>query len=316
MTGIVVASHGNLSEGLLNTLSMFMPGEKNLEACVLTPDMGPDAFKAKLVAAADKMADPEQVLLLVDLWGGTPFNVASELLAGHPSWALITGVNLPLLMEAVSDRDDKISAHDLAKQLIVVGRSGIKVKPESIMPKRKAAAAGSNYVSSSNKPLELSLVRVDGRLLHGQVATVWSKAVRPTRIVVVSDGVAHNALRKTMITEAAPPGVKATAIPVQKFIDVCKDPRFNGQRFIALFEKPQDVVRAVESGVKVSSVDVGNMPGGEGKTMIGHDLSMDAADVQAFKSLRDKGIEVYSQKVPNDPKEDIFGLIKKAGEIK
>jgi PTS system mannose-specific IIB component len=316
MTGIVVASHGNLSQGLLNTLSMFMPGEKDLEACVLTPDESPDDFKAKLVAAVGKTADPEQVLLLVDLWGGTPFNVASELLASHPSWALITGVNLPLLMEAVSDRAEAASAQELAKQLIIIGRTGIKAKPDSIMPKRKAASVGSGYVSTSNKPLELGLVRVDGRLLHGQVATVWSKAVRPTRIVVVSDGVAHNALRKTMITEAAPPGIKATAIPVQKFIDVCKDPRFNGQRFIALFEKPQDVVRAVEGGVKVDSVDVGNMPGGEGKTMIGHDLSMDASDVEAFKSLREKGIKVYSQKVPNDPKEDIFSIINKGGDFK
>ena len=62
------------------------------------------------------------------------------------------------------------------------------------------------------------LARVDTRLLHGQVATTWTKSTQPTRIIVVSDAVSQDALRKQMIEQAAPPGVKANVVPVKKML--------------------------------------------------------------------------------------------------
>lgn len=53
--------------------------------------------------------------------------------------------------------------------------------------------------------MDILLARVDSRLLHGQVATAWAKKVKPNRILVVSDSVAEDNLRKTLITQAAPP---------------------------------------------------------------------------------------------------------------
>ena len=62
----------------------------------------------------------------------------------------------------------------------------------------------------------------------------------PNRIIVVSDGVAHDDLRKSMIREAAPPGVKANVVPVSKMIQVAKDTRFGNTKALLLFETPQD----------------------------------------------------------------------------
>ncbi|PWS21480.1 PTS mannose transporter subunit EIIAB, partial [Enterococcus faecium] len=78
--------------------------------------------------------------------------------------------------------------------------------------------------------IEFVLTRVDSRLLHGQVATAWTKATHPTRIIVVSDAVAKDDLRKKLIEQAAPPGVKANVIPVQKMIEISKDPRFGNTK--------------------------------------------------------------------------------------
>ena len=64
--------------------------------------------------------------------------------------------------------------------------------------------------------IKIVLARVDSRLLHGQVATAWTKSVNPSRIIVVSDAVAKDDLRKKLIEQAAPPGVKANVIPVEK----------------------------------------------------------------------------------------------------
>ncbi|MBA5745358.1 PTS sugar transporter subunit IIB, partial [Escherichia coli] len=73
-------------------------------------------------------------------------------------------------------------------------------------------------------------------------------ATHPTRIIVVSDAVAKDDLRKKLIEQAAPPGVKANVIPVQKMIEISKDPRFGNTKALLLFENPQDVLRAIEGG--------------------------------------------------------------------
>jgi len=75
--------------------------------------------------------------------------------------------------------------------------------------------------------MDVRLARIDSRLLHGQVATVWTKTVAPTRILVVSDAVARDELRKVLIVQAAPPEVKANVITVDKMIEIYHDPLFD-----------------------------------------------------------------------------------------
>ena len=91
--------------------------------------------------------------------------------------------------------------------------------------------------------MDIRLARIDDRLIHGQVATVWAKLTNINRILVVSDSVAHDNLRKALLVQAAPPGVKVNVITVQKMIDVYPDPRFDSFRSMLLFTNPLDVKR-------------------------------------------------------------------------
>lgn len=68
--------------------------------------------------------------------------------------------------------------------------------------------------------MEIRLARIDDRLIHGQVATVWTKETQVERIIVISDDVAKDEVRKTLLTQVAPPGVKASVVDVQKGIRV------------------------------------------------------------------------------------------------
>ena len=99
MVSIVLASHGDLAEGLKMTGSMVFGDQPNVATVSLMPSMGPDDFRQKVEEAVASFDDPEDVLFLVDLWGGTPFNQISGLFDAHPSWAILTGVNLPMLVE-------------------------------------------------------------------------------------------------------------------------------------------------------------------------------------------------------------------------
>ena len=100
MVSIVLASHGDLAAGIKQTGSMVFGDQPSVAVVSLEPSMGPDDFRAKVEEAVASFEDQEQVLFLVDLWGGTPFNQISGLIEGHDSWAIVTGVNLPMLIVA------------------------------------------------------------------------------------------------------------------------------------------------------------------------------------------------------------------------
>lgn len=218
MVGIILASHGQFAEGILQSGSMIFGEQENVKAVILKPSEGPDDLRAKLEEAVASFDNQDEVLFLVDLWGGTPFNQSNTLFEEHKDkWAIVSGLNLPMLIEAYASRFSMESAHEIAAHIIETAKDGVKVKPEELEP-AEAPKAAVQQTSAAGAPGKFSyvLARIDSRLLHGQVATAWTKATNPTRIIVVSDAVAKDDLRKKLIQQAAPPGVKAHVVPVEK----------------------------------------------------------------------------------------------------
>ena len=312
MVGIILASHGGFADGIY---------QENVAHVILKPDEGPDDVKAKMEAAIASFEDPEEVLFLVDLWGGTPFNQANNLLEAHKDkWAIVAGMNLPMVIEAYASRFSMNTAHEIAAHIIATAKDGVKVKPEELEPAEEKAAVQQQGPVGAIPPgtvlgdgkIKFALARIDSRLLHGQVATAWTKAVQPTRIIVVSDAVSKDELRKKLIEQAAPPGVKANVVPIAKMIEVAKDPRFGNTKALLLFENPQDVVRAIEGGVDIKEVNVGSMAHSVGKVLVNKVLSMDAKDVEAFETMKKAGVTFDVRKVPNDSKDNMDALLQKA----
>ena len=115
-----------------------------------------------------------------------------------------------------------------------------------------------------------------------------------------------------MIREAAPPGVKANVVPVDKMIQVAKDPRFGNTKALLLFETPQDALRAIKGGVDIKELNVGSMAHSVGKVAVSKVLSLDNADVEAFEELKELGVSFDVRKVPSDSKDNMEEIIKKA----
>ena len=315
MVGIILASHGQFAEGILQSGSMIFGEQENVKAVILKPSEGPDDLRAKLEEAVASFDNQDEVLFLVDLWGGTPFNQSNTLFEEHKDkWAIVSGLNLPMLIEAYASRFSMESAHEIAAHIIETAKDGVKVKPEELEP-AEAPKAAVQQTSAAGAPGKFSyvLARIDSRLLHGQVATAWTKATNPTRIIVVSDAVAKDDLRKKLIQQAAPPGVKAHVVPVEKMIELAKDDQhFGGQRALLLFENPQDVLRAVEGGVPLETVNVGSMAHSPGKVQPNKVLAFSQADIDTINKLKEAGINFDVRKVPNDSKGNMDEILKKA----
>lgn len=159
--------------------------------------------------------------------------------------------------------------------------------------------------------MDIRLVRIDDRLIHGQVATVWTKSTNVNRILVISDAVAHDTLRKALLVQAAPPGVKVNVITVDKLIEVFADDRFDNLKVMLLFTNPQDVKRVVEGNVTFKSVNIGGMSFTSGKRMITNAVAVNEHDIEAFKYLNDQGITLEIRKVVADSQVDLMELLKK-----
>ena len=321
MVGIILASHGDFAKGILQSGEMIFGTQPNVKAVTLQPSEGPDDIRAKMEEAITTFENPEQVLFMVDLWGGTPFNQTSGLINGHEdTWAVVTGLNLPMLIEAFASRMSMESAQEIAAHVYGVAKEGVRLLPEALEPAQEKQAAEPVTPQGAipegtvigDGHIKYVLARIDSRLLHGQVATAWTKTVKPTRIIVVSDGVAKDELRKNLIEQAAPPGVKANVVPVDKMIQVAKAPRFGNTIAMLLFETPQDALRAIEGGVDVKELNIGSMAHSVGKIAVSKVLSLGKDDVKTFEKLKAKGIQFDVRKVPNDSKENMDDIIKKA----
>ena len=318
MVGIIIASHGEFAAGIKQSGSMIFGEQEKVEAVVFMPSEGPEDLQRKLQEAIVKV-DSEEILFLVDLWGGSPFNQANKLFEEAPEKrAIVAGLNLPMLIEAYASRFTMTTAHEIAKAITPTAIEGVKVRPEELQPKAQEAvstqAAPQGAIPEGtvlgNGKIEFVLARIDTRLLHGQVATNWTKATNPNRIIVVSDSVSKDELRKKLIEQAAPPGVRAHVIPLDKLVQVYNDPRFGDTKALLLFETPQDALAVIEKGVEIPELNIGSMAHSVGKVQVNNVLSLDQEDVEVYKKLRDLGVKFDVRKVSNDSPSDLFKLIE------
>ncbi len=318
---IIIATHGVAAEQLLKTTEMLIGEQSDVATIDFVPGENAETIMGKYQEKlANELAHCDQVLFLVDTWGGSPFNAANRVSEGKENMDIVTGVNVPMLVETFMARDDNPSLEELVAVALETGRLGVralryqeKEEAPAAQPAPAAQAPAQPQVAQVNQEgnLVIGLARIDDRLIHGQVATRWTKESRVTRIVVVNDEVAKDSVRSTMLKSVAPPGVTAHVVPVDKMIRVYNNPEYANERMMLLFTNPTDVVRLMEAGVEFKSINIGGMAYRDGKKMITSAVSVDDKDIEAFKALDAKGIELDVRKVSNDSRQYMMDLLKK-----
>ena len=318
---IVIGTHGWAAEQLLKTAEMLLGEQDNVGWIDFVPGENADTLIEKYNAQLAKLDTSKGVLFLVDTWGGSPFNAASRIVVDKENYEVIAGVNVPMLVETFMARDDNPSFDELVALAVETGSEGVKaLKAKPVEKAAPVAAPAAPKAAAPAKPMgpndymTIGLARIDDRLIHGQVATRWTKETNVTRIIVVSDEVAADTVRKTLLTQVAPPGVTAHVVDVAKMIRVYNNPKYAGDRVMLLFTNPTDVERIVEGGVKLTSVNIGGMAFRQGKTQVNNAISVDEKDIEAFKKLNARGIELEARKVSTDQKLKMMDLIAKVGK--
>ena len=163
--------------------------------------------------------------------------------------------------------------------------------------------------------MKIELARIDARFIHGQVLTKWVKLRPVDRIIIVSDAVAQDQMRKTLILSVAPANIKASAVPVDKMVRAYNSPRYEKDNVMLLFECPEDIVRLVEQGVPLQEINVGGMRFEKDRQQITKAVSVSPSSVEAFKRLHELGVKLELRQLPGDTSVDFYKeLTSKIGE--
>ena len=151
--------------------------------------------------------------------------------------------------------------------------------------------------------------RIDGRLIHGQVANLWSAKLNVSRIMVVDNEVVNNDVEKSGL-KLATPRVKLSILPVEKAAANILAGKYDSQRLFIVARKPDRFLGLVEAGVPLEAVNVGNMSQTPETRSITRSINVVDKDVEDFHKLAEKGVKLTAQMVPNDPVSDFLSLLK------
>ncbi|WP_316055059.1 PTS system mannose/fructose/N-acetylgalactosamine-transporter subunit IIB [Staphylococcus simulans] len=152
--------------------------------------------------------------------------------------------------------------------------------------------------------------RIDGRLIHGQVANLWATKLNITRFMVIDDEVAQSTIDKQGLKLETPAGVRLSVLPVAKAAENILAGRYDSQRLMVIAKKPDRFLELINQGVDLDVLNVGNMSQTDETKSITRSINVTDKDINDFKAIQQKGVKITAQMVPNDKAEDFMTLIK------
>lgn len=154
-------------------------------------------------------------------------------------------------------------------------------------------------------------VRIDERLIHGQVATMWTNTIKAMRIMIVDDGVVKSEIEKTALKTAVPSGVKLSILTTQGAIKNILAEKYVGQKVFLIVKNPRVLKELVDGGVTLPQINVGNMSTKKDSKQIKKSVSVTKEDLENFDYFVKKGIKLTAQMVPSEEAVPFQNLLKK-----
>lgn len=134
MIGIIVTGHGTFATGVVSALKLLAGDPEALEAIDFGGDISVEALGEAISAAAARVDSGDGVLVLTDLRGGSPFNVSTRIaMSGYEKMEVVTGTNLPMLVEAFMSRMMMDDVNALARQLASSGKEQVQYFEKEVL---------------------------------------------------------------------------------------------------------------------------------------------------------------------------------------
>ncbi|MBN1540891.1 PTS sugar transporter subunit IIB [candidate division KSB1 bacterium] len=158
--------------------------------------------------------------------------------------------------------------------------------------------------------MPLVQVRIDDRLIHGQVVVGWRNVLKPERIVLCSDEVANSEWQRTIYMSAVTHDIEASVLTLEETIAYLTPETMDKERILLLVDTPKTIVDLVESGIPIQEVNIGGMHFRPGKNQIAPFIFVDDEDVENLRALYERGIALDGRDVPTRSSVDLAKVLK------
>ncbi|MHA1860298.1 MAG: PTS system mannose/fructose/N-acetylgalactosamine-transporter subunit IIB, partial [Candidatus Asgardarchaeia archaeon] len=161
--------------------------------------------------------------------------------------------------------------------------------------------------------MPIVLLRIDDRLIHGQVTVSWTRYTNSNVIVVANDEIANDMMRKMLIESiSSSKDVAVKVLSIEDTVEKINSGDFEKDRVMIIVTSPKDALRIVRGSTGIESVNLGQLAYKEGKIRVTNTISLGFEDIQAILSMMEEGISIITKQLPQDRNVDIKSAIERA----
>jgi mannose/fructose/N-acetylgalactosamine-specific phosphotransferase system component IIB len=155
-------------------------------------------------------------------------------------------------------------------------------------------------------------IRIDNRLIHGQVTVAWVGRIGANHLIVANDEVAADEFQRVLLPQAAR-GVRTSVLSVADTVAYCTSDAAAADQIMILAKFPGDALRLLEDGLTVGEVNVGNQAPRPGTkfTMVTRSISVTEQDAKDYRRIAELAGHLRCQMMPNDKADDFLRLLAK-----
>ncbi|MCJ1982223.1 PTS mannose/fructose/sorbose transporter subunit IIAB [Lactococcus piscium] len=309
MKKFMVASHARLATGYQSTIDLFAGSDHQItyvSAYVDEVDLDQE-----VTTFISSISDDDQAVIFTDLFGGSvnqKFVIAAQ---NKTNIFVVAGMNLPVILEIILSPDN--FSRDVIDSLIANGRTAMQQvylideeTGQEARPKVIAPAVQQGQASQANQNTGIiDALRVDERLIHGQIAMVWSRALNLDGIVVANDEAAENELQQKALKMAVPNGIKVIIKTLDEAVTLLKDKRASDMKLLVLVRTIGDALFLAKQLDNIGYLNIGNV----GKSVQGDKqtltkfVMLTTDELTNLKELVKVYPETALQNLPSDVKE-------------
>lgn len=332
MKQILIATHGKMASGIRYTAELIVGRSEEIttiDAYVNPEDDIEAQFKEYF---ADHAKD--RIFVFTDLMGGS-VNQKLMKYAESENVTLITGTNLAVLMQVMMSDEDVTDVEieefiDEARQelqWVHLETEKKTVIAEGKIPASEAASGTASEAETGaeqkeekeqfqNSSAKIAALRIDDRLIHGQVAMTWTKHLKVNGIIVANDDAANDNTQKMALKMAVPSGIKVLIKPVDEVIRILNYPKASQMRLLVLTRTVKDALRIRRQVGKIEFLNLGNTGRFDGidiseKTVLTSTIMLTAEEKECLRELAGLDPGVCMQQVPNDEKKFVKDILDK-----
>ncbi|HOO36709.1 MAG TPA: PTS sugar transporter subunit IIB [Deltaproteobacteria bacterium] len=157
--------------------------------------------------------------------------------------------------------------------------------------------------------MNILLVRVDDRFIHGQILEAWIPFLNAQSVVVANDTLAGDDFQKTIMSMAIPDRIHLRIVPIERVLTLQDDKELDGKRTLVIVSSIKDAYRLRTTGLEFSQLNIGNNKGTETSKQISYSVWVDQDDLEMLSKLMEQGVDVSLQSVPRERNIDMKSIL-------